>query len=190
MTTRVLPPARWGPVNQLFHWISAALLVAIGGIGLYMTGMRNGIDRIEMYALHKSLGLTLLAVVLLRLLWRHTHETPGPVDGMHRTLRRSAALVHWSLYALMPAMPLTGWLMNSAAGYPLQWFGLVNLPAIAGRDEGLRELAASLHEAGFWVLVALVVGHVFAALYHHIFLGDGTLQRMLPSRGRRPESAP
>lgn len=183
-------PDRWGPVSQAFHWISALLLVVIGGIGLYMEDLPNAPDKIRIYALHKSLGLTLLAIVVLRLTWRWTRAVPGPVPGISPWLRRAASGVHWGLYTLMLVVPLAGWTMNSAAGYPLQWFRLFNLPSIAPRSESLAELAGQVHEWGFWTLALLVAGHVFAALYHHLFLDDGTLRRMLPGRRRPPESLP
>ncbi|GAB6196670.1 cytochrome b [Lysobacter xanthus] len=187
-----LLPARWGAVSQLFHWASAALLVALGAIGLYMTELTSPVAKIRIYALHKSLGITLLALVLLRLLWRWTHDSPGPVAGMKRHLRLAADGMHGALYLMMIAMPLTGWLVNSTSGYPLQWFRLFNLPAIAAKNEHLNAIAKELHELGFWLLVLLVLGHVGAALYHHLFLGDGTLHRMLPGRRRPPppESVP
>lgn len=186
MTPSDTVPDRWGPLSQALHWASAALLIAIAALGLTMTDLPNTPDKIRIYALHKSLGLTLLALVLLRLIWRLARPVPAPVPGMPVGLRRTAGAVHWALYALLVAMPLTGWLFNSASGYPLQWFGLFNLPALAGRDEGLAGLAEDLHENGFWLLAVLVAGHVFAALYHHVFLDDGTLHRMLPWRRRIP----
>lgn len=188
-----LLPARWGAVSQLFHWTCAALIVALGAIGLYMTELTSPVAKVRIYALHKSLGITLLALVLLRLLWRWTHASPGPVPGVTRHLRLAADGMHGLLYVMMIAVPLTGWLLNSTSGYPLQWFGLFNLPAIAAKNEPLKAIAKELHELGFWLLVVLVLGHVGVALYHHFFLDDGTLHRMLPSRRRPPpppESAP
>jgi cytochrome b561 len=190
MNTSMLPPERWGAVSQLFHWISVVLLVAIAAIGLTMEDLPNSPDKIRVYALHKSLGLTLLGIVVLRLLWRWTRLVPADVPGLSIWVRRAAAAVHWGLYAMMLAMPLTGWILNSAEGFPLQWFKLVNLPAIAPESADLADLAEDLHENGFWLLVALAAGHVLAALYHHFFLGDGTLGRMLPGRRRHPESTP
>lgn len=179
-------PERWGAVSQLFHWISALLIVALGALGLYMTELDSPVERIRVYALHKSLGITLLAIVLLRLSWRFARRAsaPGPIAGVSPWMHRAAGTGHTLLYAMMVLVPLTGWLLNSASGYPLQWFGRFNLPAIAGKDHDLHELAEDLHELGFWILVALVAGHVLAALYHHVFLGDGTLHRMLPWRRR------
>lgn len=186
MTATALRPDRWGPVSQAFHWTSVLLLVAIAAIGLTMEDMANSPDKIRMYALHKSLGLTLLAVVVLRLLWRFTRPVPAEVPGLSPTLRRAAGGVHWGLYTMMLAIPLSGWVLNSAEGFPLQWFRLFNLPAIAPESERIAELAESVHENGFWLLVLLAAGHAFAALYHHLFLGDGTLHRMLPGRRRPP----
>lgn len=180
-------PERWGAVSQLFHWACAALVVALGSLGLYMTSVSSPVARIRLYALHKSLGITLLALVLLRLLWRFSRAAPQLAPGTPLHLRRAAGGVHAFLYTLMIAMPLTGWLANSSAGYPLQWFRLFNLPAIARKDPAVNDTATLLHEAGFWVLAALVAGHVLAAIFHHVFLDDGTLQRMLPRR-RRPIS--
>lgn len=182
MNAALHPVARWGAVSQAFHWLSALLLVAIAAIGLLMEDLPNTPDKIRLYALHKSLGITLLALVLLRLAWRLARPVPAHPPGLAPWMRRAAAGVHWGLYALMLAMPLSGWLLNSAEGYPLQWFKLFNLPALAPKSDALADLAHDLHENGFWLLVALVAGHVLAALYHHLFLRDGTLQRMLPDR--------
>lgn len=181
---------RWGVVSQLFHWISALLLLAIAAIGLLMEDLPNNPDKIRIYALHKSLGLTLLGIVVLRLLWRWTRPVPADVPGLSPWIRRTAGTVHWGLYAMMLVMPLSGWLLNSAEGYPLQWFKLFNLPALAGRSEDLAAFAGDVHENGFWILAALVAGHVMAALFHHFFLGDGTLHRMLPRRRSRPPKTP
>lgn len=176
------PVDRWGPVSQLLHWAIVLLITAIAVLGLVMVEMANTPDKIELYALHKSLGLTLLALVLARIGWRIHAGAPRPLPGIPRWQERIATATHGALYLLLFAMPLSGWLFNSAAGYPLQWFGLFNLPAIAADNPDLRDLAGSLHEAGFWLLLALVIVHAGAAFYHHVFLHDATLTRMLPRR--------
>ncbi|QSX78424.1 cytochrome b [Agrilutibacter solisilvae] len=176
---------RWGPVSQLFHWLIVIMVLSMGTVGLVMTEMRNSPDKVQLYLLHKSFGLTLLALVTLRLLWRLFAGTPLPVAGTPRWQERIASLTHWGLYALLFAMPLTGWLLNSAAGFPLRWFGLFNLPAIAGKNHGLHELAEDAHELLFWTLIALAVLHAGAAFYHHLFQRDATLTRMLPRRWLR-----
>jgi cytochrome b561 len=171
---------RWGPVSQALHWLIVLLILAQGGIGLFMTEMRNSPDKIETYALHKSIGLTLLALVVLRLLWRLYAGAPLAVAGMPRWQHRIAGLTHALLYGLLIALPLTGWLFNSAAGFPLQWFGLFNLPDLAAADQDLREFSGGLHASVFWALLGVALVHAAAAVYHHLFQQDATLARMLP----------
>ncbi len=171
---------RWGPVSQSLHWLIVLLIIGQGIVGLTMEDLRNGPQKIQVYALHKSFGLTILGLVTLRLLWRWFAGTPRPVPGTPRWQDRIASLTHWGLYALLLAMPLSGWVLNSAAGFPLQWFGLVNLPDIVGQNHDLHEAAEDLHETMFLVLVALASVHAAAAFYHHLFLRDATLARMLP----------
>jgi cytochrome b561 len=156
------------------------LILVMAYLGLTMTELPNGPDKIRTYALHKSVGLTILALVTLRVAWRLYAGTPKPVPGTPHWQERVASLTHVALYVLLFAMPLSGWVVNSSAGFPLQWFGLFNLPAIAGKDHDLHELAEEVHEALFWTLVALVFAHAAAAFYHHLFQRDATLARMLP----------
>lgn len=183
------PPDRWGGVSQLLHWLVVALILTTGILGLVMGDMRNSPTKIEIYALHKSLGLTILALATLRLLWRLYAGAPRAVPGTPRWQDRVSSVTHWLLYGLLFAIPLSGWTFNSAAGYPLQWFKLVNLPSLVARDADLRQLAGNVHELLFWTLVGLALLHAAAALYHHIFQRDDTLARMLPRgwlRARTP----
>lgn len=171
---------RWGPVSQSLHWLVVLLIITQGIVGLTMEDLRNGPDKIQVYALHKSFGLTILGLMTLRLLWRGFAGTPQPVPGTPGWQERIASLTHWALYALLFAMPISGWVLNSAAGFPLQWFGVVNLPDIVGKDHDLHEAAEDLHGIMFWILVSLAVVHAAAAFYHHLFQRDATLARMLP----------
>lgn len=177
---------RWGAISQLLHWATLALIAWLAWLGLTMVDMPPTPAKINAYALHKSLGLTLLALVTLRLAWRLIAGTPSPEPGTPTWQERIASITHWALYALLFAIPLSGWLFNSASGYPLQWFKRFNLPAIAGRSEELAATAIQLHEAGFWLLLLLVLAHAGAAFYHHLFQGDDTLRRMLPALRRAP----
>jgi cytochrome b561 len=177
---------RWGPISQLLHWAIVALIAWMAWLGLTMVDMPPTPAKINAYALHKSLGLTLLALVVLRLAWRLFAGTPTPVAGTPTWQARIAGVTHVALYVLLFAIPLSGWVFNSASGYPLQWFKRFNLPSIAGRSEDLAELAIQVHEYGFWLLVLLVVLHAGAAFYHHLFQGDDTLRRMLPALRRGP----
>lgn len=181
---------RWGGISQLLHWMVAILILVMAYLGLTMGDLPNGPDKIKTYALHKSIGITILALVALRLLWRFYAGTPRPVPGSPRWQERIASLTHAAIYLLLFAIPLSGWVLNSAAGFPLRWFGLVNLPYIVGESHDLHELAEQAHELMFWVLALLVVAHAGAAFYHHIFQRDATLARMLPRGWLRAGDAP
>jgi len=183
-------PERWGGISQSLHWLVVLLILTTGVMGLVMGDMRNSPTKIEIYALHKSLGLTILALAILRLVWRLYAGAPRHVPGTPRWQDRLASLTHWLLYGLLFAIPLSGWTFNSAAGYPLQWFKLFNLPALTARDGDVRQLAGSAHELLFWTLVALALLHAVAALYHHVFQRDDTLARMLPRGWLRAGRSP
>ncbi len=171
---------RWGGISQLLHWTIAILILVMAYLGLTMGDLPNGPDKINTYALHKSIGITILALVALRLLWRVYAGTPHPVSGSPRWQVHIASLTHWAMYALLFAIPISGWVLNSAAGFPLQWFHLINLPHIVDKDHGLHELAEQAHGIMFWALALLVTVHAGAAFYHHLFPRDATLARMLP----------
>ena len=178
-------PEQWGAISKLLHWLVAVLVVLMAWLGLTMGDLPNGPDKVATYALHKSIGLTILGLVVLRLGWRLYAGAPRPVPGTPAWQDRVAGISHWSLYLLLLAMPLSGWMLNSAAGFPLQWVGLGRIPALVGENHELRERAEDMHELLFWILALLVLTHVAAALFHHVFQRDATLLRMLPGRRQR-----
>src|SRR5581483_9316615 len=136
---------RWGSVAKFFHWIVALGILGNGVWGLLMTGMAPSMSKINIYALHKSIGLTVLALFALRLAWRLYDRAPPDVP-MPPWQRVIAHTTHVVLYGFILAMPLSGWLFNSLHGYLLQWFKLFNLPALAARNDDLSELAGEVHE--------------------------------------------
>lgn len=184
---------RWGAVSQTFHWVIVVLLVVMAYLGLTMTDLPTSAHKANVYALHKSIGLTILALAALRLGWRLYAGRPVEVDGMPTWQRRVASLTHGALYVLLFVIPLSGWVINSTSGFPLRWFGLVRVPAIAPRDAVLNDLAKEVHEVLFWTLVVVALAHAAAAVYHHLFQRDATLTRMLPRGWLRipvPEDTP
>lgn len=176
----------WSTSIKLLHWLLAIGIVAMAALGLWMKyGDITIVQKIRLYALHKSIGLTFLALVALRLLIRLLDRRRPLEPPTPRWQRIGAGLSHVALYVLMIGMPITGWLYNSASGFPLQWFGWFQVPAIAGRGEELKRLAGGLHFAGLWLLALVLLFHAGAALKHHFIDRDNVLRSMLP-RFRRP----
>jgi cytochrome b561 len=174
----------WPNGIKLLHWLSVLLVVALCVLGFWMQDLPRGPDKISVYALHKSLGLTVLALALVRLTLRARlrGRAPGLPAAMPAWQRHAAHAMQWLLYAILLAMPLSGWLYNSASGFPLKWFGLVALPALGAADPERKALALYLHESFYWVLLGLLALHVGAALQHHFLRRDDILRRMLPRR--------
>ena len=169
---------RWGQVSIALHWLTALLVIGLAVVGLVMTELPNSALKVQVYALHKSFGLTVLALTALRLLWRFAAGAPDEIPAP-RLQQLAAKAVHWALYALLFALPLSGWLFNSAAGFPLKWFGVLALPKLfTGYNPELKHLAHELHETGFYLLALLLLAHAGAALYHHYLKKDDTLNRM------------
>lgn len=180
---------QWGSVAKFFHWIVALGILGNGIWGLLMTGMSPSMSKISIYALHKSIGLTVLALFALRLAWRLYDGAP-PDEAMPRWQRLAAHATHGLLYGFILAMPLSGWLYNSLHGYPLQWFKLFNLPALAPKNDELSNLAGEVHEWLFYLLLLVLVAHAGAALKHHFFDQDNVLRRMLPFARVRQNKLP
>lgn len=179
----------WGAIAKSFHWIVALAILGNGVFGLCMDLASNPMQKINWLALHKSIGLTVLALMLLRMAWRwpdgRPREEPAP-----RWQLIAARATHAVLYLLALALPLSGWWYNSVTGKPLQFFKLFNLPALAIKDDTLRHFSHAVHEYLFWFLILVLVGHVGAALKHHVFDGDNVLRRMLPFGRLRNDKTP
>jgi cytochrome b561 len=181
-------PERWGAVAQLLHWTIAVMVIGLAIVGVTMDELPNSPTKLQVYALHKSTGLTVLVLVLVRLAWRVIDPRPPYPATMPQWQRKLSSLTHGLLYVLMFGMPISGWLYNSAANVPLRWFGLFQVPALSGPDRELKQLANQLHETGFYLLGMLFALHVGAALLHHYRYRDATLVRMLPGRRLPPSN--
>ncbi|NCT86379.1 cytochrome b [Stenotrophomonas acidaminiphila] len=174
-------PDRWGSVSKSLHWLIALLILALGIVGLLMGELPKTPKYFWVYTAHKSIGITVLVLVVLRLLWRLYAGAPRPVPGTPGWQERIAGATHWLLYVMMFAIPLSGWLYDSASGLrPFKLFGLLEMPKLVAPDERAAQLSHALHEWGFWALILVVLAHAGAALYHHLQQRDATLVRMLP----------
>lgn len=175
---------RYGPIAQLFHWATVLLVIAQFVLMAMAEDLPSGPDRSQLFMLHKSVGITILALVVLRLAYRLASPVPPFPASRIAWEGRVARATHWLLYALLFAIPLVGWAMSGASGRPVVWFGLVELPQLVGADEALDERLEELHESLATVLAVVAVLHTLAALRHHFVLKDDVLRRMLPGPRR------
>jgi len=180
---------RFGWVAMGFHWLMAAGILFTFGLGLYMTALEVGPEQFALYQLHKSLGVTILLLAVLRLLWRLVNPVPPLPPGMAGWERGLAHVSHYGLYVLMVLVPVIGWCVVSVSplGLPTFLYNQVewpHLPFFAGvADKAAAEASfAQAHEVMAWLLAFLFFLHVAGALKHHFIAKDDTLRRMLPTR--------
>jgi len=174
---------RFGAVAILFHWSMAVLIIGLLALGLYMVRLPDaGFDtkKIMLILYHKEIGLSVLVLLVVRLAWRLTQILPQLVDHLPDWQKIAARFVHLSFYALMFALPVTGWLMSSAAGINVSFFGLFTLPDFLPHDDDLFRQLIVIHKWLGYALILFICVHMSAALMHHFVLKDDTLRRMLP----------
>lgn len=171
---------RYGTLSIGLHWLMLLLLVAVYAcIELRGNFPRGSAIREGLKTWHFMLGLSILALVSLRVIVHVLQRIPAIEPSPPKWQELAAKAVHLGLYALMIAMPIAGWLLLSAEGKAIPFFGL-ELPAIVGENKSLAEQIKEIHEAGGTIGYFLVGMHAAAALYHHYFMRDNTLRRMLP----------
>lgn len=175
----------WGAPAKLFHWLMAALVFAQIALGWTAAAWPLSPLKLDLFVWHKSIGMLILALALLRLGWRLGNPTPAlPADTVAWE-RLSARSSHVLLYLLMVVLPVTGWVINSAANIPFRIFWLIPLPAIVEPSKHTAELAAAVHFGLFVLLATLLFVHIGAALRHHYIKRNDVLTRMLPGTGAR-----
>jgi cytochrome b561 len=170
----------YGAVAKFLHWSIVILIISQYVIAEAAEELPDGLDKFAMITRHKSLGMLVLALAILRILWKLANKgQPAPVP-MARPHQVAAAAGHGLLYLLLLAQPISGWMMSSAANYPVTFFGLFEFPALVGADHDLHETLEEVHEALFTVLAVVAAGHALAAILHHVWMKDDALRRMLP----------
>ncbi len=165
---------------KLLHWLVALCILVMIPVGIVMTNIGSGDVQNLLFNLHRSLGVTVLALMVIRLTYRLINGAPAPEPTLTPMQRAVSHVVHVALYALVIAQALIGWIATSAFGAAISVYGLFTLPALVGRD---MTLAEPLFAAHFWIGISvtlLVILHVSAALYHGFIRRDQVLQRMLP----------
>lgn len=172
-------PQSYGSVAILFHWTMAILIILLIILGLYMTGLPVSLRKLKLYGWHKEWGILVLGLVILRVLWRSMNVVPL-LSGLPAWEALAARCTHWSFYLLMGVLPISGWIMSSAAGLPVSFFGLFVLPDWVKPDEGLRLYFKQIHVYLAYIMIAFICLHVLAALKHHFINRDDILRRILP----------
>jgi len=175
-----ITPTRYGAVAQVFHWLIAALIVTQFVLANWAADLPLGAHKLALLARHKSFGMTILMLAVLRLLWRLKNRPPELPPGMTPLERTLARATHVVFYVLLFAMPLTGWMMSSAKNYSVSWFGLFTWPNLIGKNETAFDFLRSTHHILSDALFVIAVLHILAALKHHFWNKDDVLLRMLP----------
>ena len=171
---------RYGLVSQLFHWLVVGLIL-IQYVWAWRIDQVEGFRaRLELVTQHKTIGMVVLVLAVLRLLWRLFNRPPPLPGGLAGWEVLAARVGHGLLYGLIFAIPLSGWLYSSAAGLGDFWWGQINFPSLVEASERLEDLFGRLHRALGVTLAAVAAVHVAAALRHHFVLKDAVLKRMLP----------
>lgn len=176
------PSLHFSPVQRLLHWSMAAAMLAMLFIGVIMVSTLSRAHTL-LIAWHRPLGIVILALVLIRIVVRVKRGAPPLPDSVPSLQQTAAHASHWLLYALMLVMPLIGWGMVSAGGYPVTLFGAYHLPPLVSPDARLFAILRALHSWLAFALFALVIVHLAAALMHGLIRRDGVFSSM--ARGQR-----
>ena len=165
---------------KVLHWLMAILLFGLLALGFYMHDLPLSPDKLKLYSWHKWAGVTAFLLVALRLTWRIVHRPPALPDSMPKIMQFAAHAGHLMLYLLMIAIPLSGWLMSSAKGFQTVYFGVLPIPDLLDKNKEIGDLLALVHKSLNLLFVAVLAGHIGAALKHHFIDKDNILTRMLP----------
>ena len=169
---------RYGVVARILHWTIAILILCAVALGLTTASLNSGPTQDLLFAIHKSVGLSILLFMCLRALWRATHPAPGLPAAMPAWQRWAAHATHGLLYVVAIVLPVSGYVAVAARGRETLFLGLWSVPRWVPLDRSLAHTAETVHVVNQYVLYALVLGHVGAALYHRFVVRDDILQRM------------
>lgn len=172
----------WGAVAKSFHWLLALLILGQLMLGQIAEQARLSPLKLDLFVWHKSFGLTILLLVMLRFAWRLNNPPPAAPAGTPAWETKLARIGHMLLYGLMFIVPLTGWWVSDTSRIPFKAFWLVPVPDLMQADKAMSELAADVHGILTKLLLLVVVIHIAAAVRHHFFLHNQILTRMLPWR--------
>jgi cytochrome b561 len=171
---------RYSGVAKSLHWLILALLIVQFAIAWTMPQIGRGSVPTGLIGWHLSVGVAILAVMIVRLAWRITHPAPPAPTDLSPALAILSRATHYLLYAVLIVLPLLGWANASSRGWAVKLFGIVPLPPLMAKGSPLGHSLGDIHGTLALVLLAIIAVHVSGALYHALYLKDRTLQRMLP----------
>lgn len=169
----------YGLVAILLHWSMALLILGMLALGLYMVRMPISLEKLKFYGWHKEVGILILELAILRIVWRLYNILPALPEAMPVLEKLAARSIHLIFYGVLIVMPLTGWMISSAAGLSVSFFGLFLLPNLVGPNPALMAILAQVHAWLAYALIALVGLHTLAALKHHFINKDDVLRKMV-----------
>jgi len=172
--------AGYHPLAKILHWLTALLVLGLIAVGLWMVDLPISLTKLLAFAWHKWIGLVVLVLTVLRCLWRWYSPPPRLPDTVETWHRRLSAVSHGLLLTLLLAMPVSGWLMSSAGGVTVYWFGYLQLPDLVPRDQLTFAMLRMLHHKLAWLLIAVLIVHVLAVFHHDVWRRDGIFRRMWP----------
>jgi len=174
--------AHYNPTAKALHWLVAGMIVVqfvLAKLAELAGDDGHAMRELALLANHKSVGITILVLAVVRIAWRLMNPPPALPVTMPKWQVNASQASHWSLYFLLFAMPITGWLMSSASAYSVSWFNLFQLPDFVAPSEGLKEIFEETHETLAKVLILVASIHVIAAIKHAMIDKDGMLQRII-----------
>jgi cytochrome b561 len=181
---KVFPTPRavevYNPVLRTIHWLMALLIFIALGLGVWSTQLSRGDLRSEVLFAHKSIGVTVLALLVLRVVFRVVLGAPAYSAPLGRAVHAAAGAAHLALYALMIALPVSGYVLSNAGKHEVSWFGLFTLPNFVPEDKGLAEAAEQAHYLLAWAIGVFLALHVIAVVWHARVKRDEVLTRMWP----------
>lgn len=183
-------PVRHPSLIISIHWLTFGAILGAVVLVLVRELVEGRATRLALLDLHRSLGVLVIGLTLLRLLIRFANRKSLPDHSLPQPMALMAALGHLAIYLALFAIPLLGWAQTSARGLTLQFFGLFPLPALIATDTDFAETLADAHEYAAWLLLVLVATHAGAALWHHYIRRDGVLTSMLPVAARSDSNPP
>lgn len=176
----------YGTVSRVFHWLTVALVSVTIPVGFLMAlELQSRSLQDALFILHKGLGPVILFIVVLRILWRIFHGSPALPASLPNYQRIISKIVHIGLYVGLLTMGLSGYVRVVSGGFPIELLNAIGIPPLSPRNDNLAEVAKTIHYTAVWGLLALLVLHIGAALFHHYVKRDEIMARMWPPLGSR-----